>query len=45
MLGVLLVTVTGYGLQIKSVANLARRDVREFFELAAEMHLSPEVQR
>ena len=30
--------------EIKSVANVARRDVREFLELAAEIPLIPEVQ-
>ena len=30
--------------EIKSVANVARRDVAEFLELAAEMRLIPEVQ-
>jgi propanol-preferring alcohol dehydrogenase len=30
--------------EIKSVANVARRDVSEFLELAAEMRLTPEVQ-
>ena len=30
--------------EIKSVANVARRDVREFLELAAEMRLKPEVE-
>jgi propanol-preferring alcohol dehydrogenase len=30
--------------EIKSVANVARRDVGEFLELAAEMRLMPEVQ-
>jgi propanol-preferring alcohol dehydrogenase len=30
--------------EIKSVANVARRDVAEFLELAAEMQLVPEVQ-
>jgi propanol-preferring alcohol dehydrogenase len=30
--------------EIKSVANVARRDVAEFLELAAEMRLEPEVQ-
>ncbi len=30
--------------EIKSVANVARRDVREFLALAAEMGLKPEVQ-
>jgi propanol-preferring alcohol dehydrogenase len=30
--------------EIKSVANVARRDVAEFLELAAEMRLVPEVQ-
>jgi propanol-preferring alcohol dehydrogenase len=30
--------------EIKSVANVARRDVAEFLELAAEMQLIPEVQ-
>ena len=30
--------------EIKSVANVARRDVREFLELAAEIHIKPEVQ-
>jgi propanol-preferring alcohol dehydrogenase len=31
--------------EIKSVANVTRRDVREFLEMAAEMNLNPEVQR
>ncbi len=31
--------------EIKSVANVTRRDVREFLELAAEMGIRPEVQR
>ncbi|MGD2217630.1 MAG: zinc-dependent alcohol dehydrogenase family protein [Gemmatimonadales bacterium] len=31
--------------EIKSVANVARRDVAEFLELAAEMQLLPEVQQ
>jgi propanol-preferring alcohol dehydrogenase len=30
--------------EIKSVANVARRDVSEFLELAAAMHLRPEVE-
>jgi len=30
--------------EIKSVANVTRRDVGEFLELAAEMHLKPEIQ-
>ena len=30
--------------EIKSVANVARRDIAEFLELAAEIHLRPEVQ-
>ncbi len=30
--------------EIKSVANVARRDVREFLQLATEMRLAPEVQ-
>jgi propanol-preferring alcohol dehydrogenase len=30
--------------EIKSVANVARRDVREFLEIAAEIPLKPEVQ-
>jgi propanol-preferring alcohol dehydrogenase len=30
--------------EIKSVANVSRRDIREFLELAAEMHIKPEVQ-
>ena len=30
--------------EIKSVANITRRDVREFLSLAAEMNLKPEVQ-
>ncbi len=30
--------------EIKSVANVARRDVREFLQLAAEMQIKPEVQ-
>ncbi len=30
--------------EIKSVANVARRDVQEFLELAAEIPLKPEVQ-
>jgi propanol-preferring alcohol dehydrogenase len=30
--------------EIKSVANVSRRDVREFLELSAEMKLQPEVQ-
>jgi len=30
--------------EIKSVANVARRDVREFLKLAAEMAIKPEVQ-
>ncbi|HSG81149.1 MAG TPA: zinc-dependent alcohol dehydrogenase family protein [Gemmatimonadota bacterium] len=30
--------------EIKSVANVARRDVREFLELAAEMGLQPEIE-
>jgi propanol-preferring alcohol dehydrogenase len=30
--------------EIKSVANVSRRDVREFLELAAEMSIKPEIQ-
>ena len=30
--------------EIKSVANVARKDVREFLELAAEIPIKPEVQ-
>jgi alcohol dehydrogenase, propanol-preferring len=30
--------------EIKSVANVSRRDIREFLELAAEMKIKPEVQ-
>lgn len=30
--------------EIKSVANVARRDVREFLQLAAEMQIKPEIQ-
>jgi propanol-preferring alcohol dehydrogenase len=30
--------------EIKSVANVARRDVTEFLELAAEIPIKPEVQ-
>ena len=30
--------------EIKSVANVARRDLQEFLQLAAEMHIKPEVQ-
>jgi propanol-preferring alcohol dehydrogenase len=30
--------------EIKSVANVARRDVREFLDLAAEMRIEPEVE-
>jgi propanol-preferring alcohol dehydrogenase len=30
--------------EIKSVANVARRDVREFLQLASEMHVRPEVE-
>lgn len=30
--------------EIKSVANITRRDVKEFLSLAAEMNLKPEVQ-
>ncbi len=30
--------------EIKSVANVSRRDVREFLDLAAEMRIKPEVQ-
>ena len=30
--------------EIKSVANVARRDVREFLELASEIPIKPEVQ-
>ncbi|MBU0575684.1 MAG: alcohol dehydrogenase, partial [Proteobacteria bacterium] len=30
--------------EIKSVANVARRDIREFLELAAEIPLRPEVE-
>ena len=30
--------------EVKSVANVARTDIREFLELAAVMHLKPEVQ-
>jgi alcohol dehydrogenase, propanol-preferring len=30
--------------EIKSVANVSRRDIREFLELAAEMQIKPEVQ-
>ncbi|MCK5120883.1 MAG: zinc-binding dehydrogenase, partial [Methylococcales bacterium] len=30
--------------EIKSVANITRRDVTEFLQLAAEMELKPEVQ-
>src|SRR5262249_35741309 len=33
-----------YEKEIKSVANVTRADVVEFLELAAEMHLKPEVQ-
>jgi propanol-preferring alcohol dehydrogenase len=28
--------------EIKSVANVTRQDVREFLQLAAEMHIKPE---
>lgn len=31
--------------EIKSVANVSRRDVKEFLDLAAEMKIKPEVQR
>jgi len=30
--------------EIKSVANVARKDVREFLDLAAEIPIKPEVQ-
>ena len=30
--------------EIKSVANVARRDVREFLELAARIPIKPEIQ-
>jgi propanol-preferring alcohol dehydrogenase len=30
--------------EIKSVANVTRRDVREFLQLAAEIPITPEVQ-
>jgi propanol-preferring alcohol dehydrogenase len=30
--------------EIKSVANVTRRDVREFLDLAAEMKLQPQIQ-
>lgn len=30
--------------EIKSVANICRRDVSEFLELAAEMHMQPEIE-
>jgi propanol-preferring alcohol dehydrogenase len=30
--------------EIKSVANVSRRDLREFLALAAEMHIKPEIQ-
>jgi len=30
--------------EIKSVANVSRRDVSEFLALAAEMHIKPEIQ-
>jgi propanol-preferring alcohol dehydrogenase len=30
--------------EIKSVANVSRRDIREFLELAAEMKIKPEIQ-
>jgi len=30
--------------EIKSVANVSRRDIREFLDLAAEMKIRPEVQ-
>jgi propanol-preferring alcohol dehydrogenase len=30
--------------EVKSVANVARRDVKEFLELAAEIPIKPEVQ-
>lgn len=30
--------------EIKSVANISRRDVREFLTLAAEMGIRPEIQ-
>ena len=30
--------------EIKSVANVARRDIREFLELAAKIPIKPEVQ-
>jgi propanol-preferring alcohol dehydrogenase len=30
--------------EIKSVANVSRRDLREFLALAAEMHITPEIQ-
>ena len=30
--------------EIKSVANVSRRDISEFLELAAEMHIKPEIQ-
>jgi len=30
--------------EIKSVANVSRKDVREFLALAAEMHITPEIQ-
>ena len=31
--------------EIKSVANVARRDISEFLELAAEIPIKPEVQK
>ena len=30
--------------EIKSVANISRRDVREFLAMAAEMRIKPEIQ-
>ena len=30
--------------EVKSVANVSRRDVREFLALAADMHIKPEIQ-
>ena len=30
--------------EIKSVANVSRRDVKEFLELAAQMHIKPEIE-
>lgn len=30
--------------ELKSVANITRRDVKEFLSLAAEMNLQPEIQ-